>query len=146
MIHATPLQAAASLLVAALLLGGCASPLPYYESTPTDATVTVIGMGRPAMCTGGAGYRFNLQWKDQSTSIKVPVGQRVQLSSYIYIQGYNVTSSCNPTLSFIAAPGKSYILNAGLANGQCFSELVQEKADSPTGVAPEPTLAGLGCN
>jgi hypothetical protein len=143
--HTTPLPAAAGLLAAALLLGGCASLGPMYESGPTDTTVTLIGMGRPFMCTGGVAYQLNTVVKDKATTIRVPVGQRVQLSSYIYITGYNVTSSCSPTISFIPAPGTSYILNSGLADGQCFTELVREKADSPTGVVPEPTLAGLGC-
>ncbi len=134
----------AAALLALLASAGC-NVLPVYSPTPTDARVTVIGQGETTMCTKGTGYKFEPSMSGKHRTVMVPTGQRVKLMSTMQFSGYQVISTCHPALSFVPAAGKSYIFNAGLAAGQCFSELVVEDKSTATGVAPERTLARPTC-
>lgn len=136
------LRAAAMLTL--LAAGGC-TVLPVYAPTPKDVRVTVIGLGQPTMCTSGTSYRLETGMHGKHRSVMVPTGQRVRLSSLMQFSGHQVISTCQPALSFVPQSGKSYIFNAGLAEGQCFSELVAEDKTTATGVAPEPSLGGPSC-
>lgn len=140
--HSISLRLAASLTV--LAAAGC-SVLPIYTPTPTDARVTVIGIGRVSMCTKGAGYQLEPVTAGKHAIVMVPTGQRVQLTSTMQFSGHQVISTCTPSLAFTPAAGKSYVFNSGLAAGQCFTELVVDDKSTASGVAPEPTLTRPAC-
>jgi hypothetical protein len=131
---------------AACLLCACAAPLPTYQPQPSDVHVSVIGTQRLSMCVKQQSY--SLATRDDGNgkrSISVPAGARVMLSNYMSYQGYNVISSCHPSLSFKPLAGTSYFLHSGLSAGQCFIELVRADNSSATGVAPEPSVGEPAC-
>jgi len=133
-----------ALPAAALLLGAC-STLPTYEPKAADATISFVGMGRPSFCSRAGQFDLDVIEADGYRTAKVPTGSRITIWNFMSFDGYNVVSSCSPTLAFTPVSGKSYILNAGLADGKCFIELVREDKSRPTGVALEPSLAQPGC-
>jgi hypothetical protein len=138
----TRLAAAVSLLA----FGGC-STLPTYEPAATEKTVNVqlLGYGAPSMCVDGRKYRLDAKESAGAITTQIPVGQRVTLSRYMTYAGYQVTSSCNPSLSLIPKEGVGVILNTGLADGRCFIEVVREDRARDTGVALEPTVGPPAC-
>jgi len=145
----TSLHAMASLWrralpAAALLLGAC-SILPTYEPKAADATISFVGIGRPSFCSRAGRFSLDVIEADGYRTAKVPVGERISVWNYMSFDGYNVISTCMPMLAFTPAAGKSYILNAGLADGKCFIELVREDKSRDTGVALEPSMAQPGC-
>ena len=121
----------------AAVLAACGA-VPYQPG-PNEvlAPVKLVGLGSPRMCMDGKLYSLSA---DKSETVKVPVGQRITLGSYMYFDGYNVSFSCMPQLSFMPQAGLSYVSNAGLRDQRCFVELVREDASRETGVAPEPSL------
>lgn len=139
-----PLRARLLCASAAVLLAACNS-LPVYQPTAGDATISFVGMGRPAFCSKGTSYQLDVVEADGYRTAKVPVGARVTLWSGMSFQGYQVISSCAPVLAFTPVSGGSYIVNAGLDSGKCFIELVREDKSRDTGVALEMSMTRPGC-
>lgn len=110
-----------------------------YQPAPNEvlAPVKLVGIGSPRMCLDGKMYSLSV---DNHQTVKVPVGQRITLGSYMYFDGYSVSFSCMPRLSFTPAAGSSYVSNAGLVDQRCFMELVREDNTRDTGVVPEMTI------
>ncbi len=125
---------------AALLLSACHT-LPTYQPVAGDPTVSFVGMGKPSFCTKAGRFQLDVTEADGYRTARVPAGQRISMWSYMSFQGYQVITTCMPTLAFTPQTGSAYIVNAGLNNGKCFIEVVREDKSRDTGVALE-TSAG----
>ena len=112
-----------------------------YQPTPQDVLVPVklVGMGSPRMCRDGKLY--SLPADASGESVKVPSGQRITFGTFMYFDGYNVSYSCLPRVSFVPEAGRTYVSNSGLRDQRCFVEVVREDLSRDTGVAPELSLA-----
>lgn len=133
-------------LASALLLAAC-NALPIYQPEPREpvTTIKLIGMGSMSLCKGGHHYQLKSEVIDGFTTIRVGTKERISLTTFMQFQGYNVISSCHPSLSLIPEPGIGLVANSGLSNGSCFMEIVREDASRPSGVALEPTLKAPQC-
>jgi hypothetical protein len=130
-------------MVAATLVTACG--VVPYQPTPQDVLVPVklVGMGSPRMCRDGKFY--SLTTDAAGDTVRVPAGQRITFGTYMYFDGYNVSYSCLPQLSFVPEAGRSYVSNSGLRDQRCFVELVREDVSRDTGVAPELSLGAPYC-
>lgn len=127
-----------------LLLAAC-NALPRYEPGLEDVSVQLVGLGTPSMCTKGVSYSLPVLETDGLRTTKVPTGQPVVFWSSMVFDGYQVNSRCAPAVPFTPAAGQRYLVNAGLADGKCFIEVVREDLARDTGVAPEPTIGRGSC-
>lgn len=127
----------------ALVLSACGTP---YQPAPGEvlAPVKLVGIGSPRMCKDGKIY--NLTTEGRTETVKVPVGQRIAIGSFMYFDGGYMTYTCNAFLSFVPEAGKSYVSNSGLREQQrCFVELVREDPAKETGVVLEPSVGPAYC-
>ncbi len=130
-----------------LLLSAC-SILPTYQPGNGEAMVTVraLGPGAYSMCKNGV--RYQLPFERDSAGhdfLRVPVGERIGLSAFLFYSGYQRNISCSVGLSFIPQAGETYIANEGYRAAQCFIELVRQDDTRETGVVEDKTVDFYYC-
>jgi hypothetical protein len=135
------------LAVCCLLASAGCNTLPAYAPAPAEKTVTakLLGYGKPFMCKEGKRYSLDVSESDGYQTTQLPVGARLTVWRYMSYQGYNVISSCSPTISLIPKEGVGLIIHSGLAGGKCFIEAVREDVARDTGVALDPTIGAPAC-
>jgi len=135
-----------SALAGLLSMAACHS-LPTYQPAPNEAVTTAkfIGMGQPYMCRGGIRYKLDVLMRDGFRTALLPTEQRISVWSAMSYVGYNIVSTCAPSIGFVPRAGTGVIVNSGLASGQCFIEVVRDDPSQATGVATEPTAGAPAC-
>ena len=124
--------------------GGCATNEPYvFSQGEKTASVKFLGMGRPSFCRSGKFYSFTPV--ENSSAVRIPVGERISVGTYMYFSGYNVSHSCYPFLSFMPKEGVTYVIDSNVRGNKCFVELVREDESKATGVGIEPSVGPRDC-
>jgi len=136
------LAAACSLLI----LGGCALPTYVPQQGETLTTAKLYGFGKPFMCKDGKSYQLEVgKGADGGDVVQLPVDKRVAIWRHLSEQGYQVITSCNPTLSLVPRQGVTLAIHSGLAKQGCFIEAVREDASAASGVAFETSVGRPAC-
>lgn len=129
-----------------LVLGGCALPTYVPQQGETLATAKLYGFGDPFMCRDGKSYRLEVsKGADGGDVVQLPVDKRVAIWRYMSVQGYQVITSCHPTLSLVPRQGVTLAIHSGLAKQGCFIEAVREDAGTDSGVALETSIGRPAC-
>ncbi len=126
---------------ALLSLAGCGLPTYVPQSGEPLATAKLYGFGKPFMCKDGQRYQLDVkEAPNGDSSVALPVGKRITVWRYISTQGYQVITSCNPSISLIPQQGVTTAIHSGLGKNGCFIEAVREDLQSDTGVALDTSL------
>lgn len=130
-----------SLLTLTLL--GCGSPPYKFAADEKSASLKLLHGNQITMCRDNKLY--SLKARDNSNTVKVPVGKRVSVGTYMSYSGYNMTYSCMPFLSFLPEEDAKYISDSNVVNNNCYIDLVKENPNSNTGVSFEGSLSKRDC-
>ncbi len=131
------------LLIAILILGGCATAPYAFKPDEKTASIKLMNMGQAKFCRGGNFY--GMPAVEGTNSALVPVSERISVGTYMQFQGYNVIHHCYPFLSFLPKAGEKYVLHNYIRDNKCFLELVREDGASATGVSLEPSVGPRDC-
>lgn len=130
------------IILGVLLTSGCVQLYKIPEGQSV-AFVESRGMGELQMCKNGEFYRLP---KVKDGLYKVPVDGKVTLSKFVYIDGYMVSYSCNPAVSFEPDTDEQYIANLEFLTGGCFIELVKKDDDKEVGVSFVDSIGQPSCD
>ena len=126
-----------------LTLGGCVVYPPYpFAKAEKTASLKLMNMGKPSMCKGGSFYSVAA---DANGYVPVPAGERISLGTFMYFDGYMVSYSCSPYISFIPKEGEKYVMHDYIQGSKCFVEVVREDGGKATSVSFEPSLGPRDC-
>ena len=129
--------------LAAVLLNGCT--LPYRPSADASLVqVILLNTASPNMCIDGNWFRLEAAEQGTTRSVMVPTGKRITLRVDDVLLSAGA-STCRPTLSVEPAAGTRLALHSALAGHTCLIEIVREDHNTPTGVAPEPSIGPPQC-
>jgi hypothetical protein len=132
------------LIGCASLLSGCVTNEPYaFAEGEKAASIKFLGMGRISFCRTNQFYSFTPV--ENSDLVRVPVGERVSVGSFMHFSGYNVSYSCYPFLSFLPEEGKTYVIDNSIRGSKCFIEVVREDKSKATGVSLETSVGPRDC-
>ncbi len=127
-----------------VLLSACT--LPVYQPTAGETLVSVKLLANTTVQLCKDNVKYSLNQDATGQAVQVPVGGRIDLNSYMYFTGYNVSYTCFPVLSFIPQAANTYVLDTGLRDNKCYIELVKEDKSIDTGVSIDTSVAGpSGC-
>ena len=128
----------------ALTLGAPLAHADGQETKPTDkmATLNISGPGLFSVFRDqalvGAGSSASL-----NKSIQVPSGNTLNIVAHMEARGIDTAWSCSAGLSFLPKDGQVYYVHSFIGGDEhCYCELVQAADDTPTGLAPEPSVVG----
>ncbi|MFZ6734951.1 hypothetical protein ACO0LG_23730 [Undibacterium sp. Ji42W] len=137
----------ATITLAALVLCAC-NTLPTY--TPGADTkmvpIRVMSGGTYSLCQKGK--RFSLPLKMEANDvghIYVPAGDVIGLSVYSSQPGYNKITYCTVGLNFKPMENHAYVMNSGLYESKCFTELVRQDSSKDTGVSVDSSVTYYSC-
>ena len=126
-----------------LTLFGCGSPIYKFAPDEESASIKLLYGDQITMCRDDQLY--SLKASDNSNIVKVPIGKRVSVGTYMSYSGYNVTYRCMPFLSFLPEENAKYISDSNVINNKCYIDLVKESPNSNTGVSFENSLSKRDC-
>lgn len=130
--------------LALLAISGCTTLSPYVPANDEKtASLRLLSTRSVAMCR--AGTLYSVSAPDGGNVVRIPVGERISVGTYMSYEGYNVSYSCYPFLSFLPKEGETYVVHNFIRGNQCFIELVREDKTKPTGVVFEPSVGRRDC-
>ena len=121
----------ANLLIFVLLISGCAILPPYVAPADNVVNLNVNDLPDPWICVNKKMFALKA---DSQGNAKVPTGSRIVVGSRHSWQGYNVTYSCNPSVSFIPQTGISYFANWEIIDEGCRVEIYKITDDNRVGL------------
>ncbi len=114
------------------ILGGCpVGPryeLPLHSET---AKLKVASLTQSWICAQGAKRSFS---PDKDGYATIRAGERVIVGVQYSGQGYNVTYSCDPSVSFIPWAGESYYQDFQIEAEKCTAIIYREVRTNPVGL------------
>lgn len=129
-------------LLTPLLLAACAIPQYQPGSSEKAARVRLMGMGELSMCRAHLKYRLPVHEDGQGRRwTYLPVGERIELSSYSLVAEGAGAAYCTARASIIPSEGVTLIVNSTTpAFNSCGLEIVREDESRETGLSVEPSL------
>lgn len=129
-------------LLTPLLLAACAIRQYQPGSGENAARVRLMGMGELSMCRAHLKYRLPVHEDGQGKRwTYLPVGERIELTSYSSVADGAGTAYCTASASVIPSEGITLIVNSTTpAFNSCGLEVVREDESSETGLSVEPSL------
>lgn len=125
-----------------LLLSSCATPYAFAPDERYASVKLVLG-DTISMCKDGKMYKLDTEMgKDV---VRVPVGSRISIGTYMSYSGYNVTYTCNPFLSFSPVEGQHYITDSNVITDNCYIDIVKIDDSTKTGLAVDDTVGRRDC-
>ena len=130
-------------LIGTVFISGCVSPYILKDAEPR-AKIQPMGFGTITFCKNNKAYSLPSDPKNKEVKY-IPSGERITIKKSLSFQGYNVTYSCHPELSFVPASNETYIVNADLQGSQCYIELLKLNEEKETGVDIDFTTSSSNC-
>lgn len=131
------------LLSSAVWLMSCAF-IPTYKLSENQnySRVNLKELSNAWVCVNKKKYGLK---KEDDGYAKVPSDVRLTIGSIHSWSGYNITYSCEPSVSFVPVGGQKYYINWAIREERCYVEVYREGAQNRVGLDIVDTISGYRC-
>ncbi|MFN3581822.1 MAG: hypothetical protein ACK4VV_15280 [Pseudomonas sp.] len=130
--------------ILALGLTGCQT-YQNYDIQPQGPTaqIDLSSLPDPWICI----HSTRLSVKSPKAGlVTIPAGSRITVGSIFTWQGYNVTYSCDPSMSFIPVEGESYYVHGEIIAEACSTQVFVKSDKNRVGLDLVETIARGTCS